>query len=73
LSEEEEDQDRMEELRDKALYSLDVCEGNKAINALASFRERAIPSLQDLVECSTDSEVRKYAMEAIRRIKQELI
>jgi len=70
---EEEDEDRMETLHDNALYSLDLSESNKAINALASFRERALPSLQDLVECSTDSEVRKYAMEAIRRIKQELI
>jgi len=73
LSGEEEDQDRMEELDDKVHCSLDFSESNKAINALASFRERAIPSLQDLVECSTDSEVRKYAMEAIRRIKQELM
>ena len=62
----------METLHDNALYSLDLSESNKAINALASFRERALLS-QDLVECSTDSEVRKYAMEAIRRIKQELM
>jgi hypothetical protein len=48
----------METLHDNALYSLDLSESNKAINALASFRERALPSLQDLVESSTDSEVR---------------
>jgi hypothetical protein len=66
----EREEKEIEMLIDKALYSVDLSESNKAINTLTSFREKALPSLHEIVESSTDSGIRKYALEAIRKIKE---
>jgi hypothetical protein len=62
--------EKLESLRDKALFSIEIEKCVLAVNDIAKFGEKALPTLTEILTSSTDSEVIRAARSAIDRIKE---
>jgi hypothetical protein len=62
--------EKLESLRDKALFSIEIENCVLAVNDIAKYGDKAIPTLPEILTSSTDSEVIRAARSAIDRIKE---
>jgi hypothetical protein len=62
--------EKLESLREKALFSIEIENCVLAVNDISKFGEKALPTLTEILTSSTDSEVIRAARSAIDRIKE---
>jgi hypothetical protein len=62
--------EKLELLRDKALFSIEIEKCVLAVNDIAKYGDKALPTLTEILTSSTDSEVIRAARSAIDRIKE---
>ena len=65
------DKEQIEKLKEIALNSSYVSTRKKVMETLATYGEKAIPTITDIVDNSTMVETREHGLDVIRKIKEK--